>query len=98
MEALPGAAQWFDPRRRLTCAGWRAGDNRSAITTDEMLSMVSGVPWGVDPLTTTCERGTVLFPNGVGWGELTDETRGGGCRVPVRLRVHHAGGAHRAGG
>jgi hypothetical protein len=49
----------------MTCAGWRAGDNRSAITTDEMLSMVSGVPWGADPLTTTCERGTVLFSNGV---------------------------------
>ena len=30
-----------------------ANDNRSAITTDEMLSMTSGVPWGIDPLTTT---------------------------------------------
>lgn len=29
------------------------GDERAAITTDEMLHMVSGVPWGFDPLTTT---------------------------------------------
>ncbi len=30
-----------------------ANDDRAQITTDEMLSMTSGTPWGFDPLTTT---------------------------------------------
>ena len=33
-------------------AEWQ-GDDRAQITTDEMLHMTSGTPWGFDPLTTT---------------------------------------------
>ena len=43
-----GNLQVYDP---APVPEW-AGDDRAQITTDEMLSMTSGVPWGVDPLTT----------------------------------------------
>lgn len=49
-----------------------AGDPRGAITTDEMLHMVSGVPWGADPLTTTW----CLFDSGSTMGGEPTRTAG----------------------
>ena len=42
----------IDVMGRAPVPEWQ-GDPRSEITTDEMLSMTSGTPWGFDPLTTT---------------------------------------------
>ena len=44
-----GRIEVFD---RAPVAEWQ-GDDRAQITTDEMLHMTSGTPWGFDPLTTT---------------------------------------------